>query len=246
MARALQARALPVRAITARLVGVPAAVDPLAALSDEFAGDALDEAWTEYAGGGAYDVSEVMGGAYTFASDDGGTTIPGALWFGGFQGLLTYKEVTGDFVCVCRVHVTNAAQDDRPPVAGFRQAGLGAHDPDRATVLNYVDVSIGSSDEAFHTAEWKTTVDGNMGSGTTFDYIEWNEGSNELVAWLRLTRVGSTFTMDVSSDGVAWTELQEVERADLPETLQVGPIIYSNQNVADVVGSFEFVRFSTP
>jgi hypothetical protein len=220
--------------------------DPLAALSDEFEGDELDEAWTEYAGGGAYDVSTVADGAYTFASTDGGPSIPGALWFGGFQGLLTYKEIEGDFVCTARVHVTNAAQDDRPSVAGFRQAGIAAHDPDRDTVLNYVDVSIGSSDEATHTAEWKTTVDGTMGSGTTFDVIEWDEGSGELVAWLRLTRVGSTFTLDVSADGDAWTELQEVEREDLPATLQVGPIVYSNQNVADVVGAFEFVRFATP
>lgn len=218
----------------------PVETDPLAALSDEFPGSSLDESWTEYEGDGTYAVNTVSGGQYSMEPDAGGTA--GSFWFNGEQGLLTYKEVAGDFQCECRVHVTNSAGDDAPPVTQFRIAGIAAHDPDRDSVRNYVHIGLGSTAEADNRVEHKTTVD----DVSTFGSASFTNGTNELDGYLRLTRVSDTFTCYYSSDGESWTELESWERADLPSTLQVGMVVYSNQTVHDIAASFDYVRFSTP
>lgn len=214
--------------------------DPLSLLSDEFSGSSLSPLWTEFEGDGTYATSSVSGGQYSIEPDEGGSA--GSFWFNGEQGLLTYKEITGDFDVRTRVHVTNSAGTSAPPVSGFRIAGLAAHDPDRNTVRNYVHIGLGSTDEVDNRVEHKTTVD----DVSTYGSASFTNGTNELDGYLRLTRVGTTYTAYYSTDGQSWTQLQQWNRADLPSTLQVGLVIYANLTVHDIAASFDYVRFSTP
>lgn len=200
---------------------------------DSFDGVALDASWEWYREEVAdYSVSD---------SEFHQSHVPivlnpaGPLWFSGFEGMLVYKLIDGDFDVVAWLRLSNDADNALPTISGYKVAGLQAHDPTRPD-FNYVHVGLGvlSPDHADLRAEWKTTVDSQSDSGALatgeFDSISWPSGEGQI----RLTRVGDVFTMYVRPlAGGAWTQLQQVTRADLPEELQVGLTFYSNANNVD-------------
>jgi hypothetical protein len=64
-------------------------------------------------------------------------------------------------------------------------------------------------------------------------------------AELRLCRTGSTFTIYYRNPGDSdWpTFVEPIERADLPETLEVGMIAYTGANPPDYVSIFDRIAF---
>lgn len=221
-------------------------MDPLAALSDGFPGDTLDPKWTLYEGDGEATLT-VADGELGFQIDAGSTG--GSFWYQDEQGCLLYQEVDGDFEAIATLRIRNAADSGLPPVTQFRLAGIAAHDPDRATVLNYVHVALGAAGEADLRAEHKSTVDSvsepGGGSSPGYSSISWPSGEGQI----RLLREGQTFTCSVRADVLdAWTDIEVVDRtaAPMPDVLQVGPIVYAADSTHNIRGYFDSITFTTP
>lgn len=223
-----------------------AAVDPMSSLSDTFGGDELDGKWTLYEGDGEATIV-VASGELGFQIDAG--SVGGSFWYEAEQGCLLYQAVTGDFECVATLRIRNAADSGLPPVTQFRLAGIAAHDPDRDPVLNYVHVALGAAAEADLRAEHKSTVNSvsepGGGSSPGYSSISWPSGAGQI----RLLREGQTFTCSVRADAEdEWTDIEIVDRtaAPMPETLHVGPIVYSADSTHDIRGFYDSITFVTP
>lgn len=196
--------------------------DDLAPLSDDFLGAAISSAWVNYEGDGTSSIA-VSGGELNLTCNQGGAAD--SFWFNGEQGILLHKVVTGNFDVVADVRVRNLADSGLPTVGdgNFRIAGLAAHDPNRATNLNYVHVGLGCTASAAITCEWKTTVN----NVSTFGSVAAPSGTGQL----RLVRQGQVFTAyyrALTTD--PWTTVQVMDRTanPLPSALQVGLMVYAS------------------
>jgi hypothetical protein len=226
------------------LLGPEAPAEQADPRSDNFDGTELDEKWQLYEGSG--ELTSIVGGGVLRLEIDAGAS-GGSFWYSNFEGVLLYQEVTGDFDVVATLEVFDAAGTGPAPTANFELAGIAAHDPDRAGGLNYVHCALGAADEADLRAEWKTTVESNSDSGNIetglFGSISWPSGAGQL----RLRRIGQVFTAFVrATSGDSWTEIQEIDRtsAPMPEVLQVGPMLYSNQASHDISVEYDSIVFT--
>lgn len=208
---------LPV-AVVAVGVASPGADDEAPLVDLSFDGDSVPAALTLYQGDGTVTTS-VSGGLMNTTVNAGGTDD--AFWFNAEQGCLYSVAVTGDFDAVLTGYVRNLADDGLPTVGdgNFRIAGLAAHDPDRATDLNYVHIGWGCTASAAITCETKNTVD----SVSDYDEAPAATGAGQL----RIRRDGQVFRLySRASPGAAWTLQNTYDRtADpMPDTLDVGPM----------------------
>lgn len=197
---------------------------------DSFTGTALSDEWLRYEGDGTLDTS-VSNSFLDLTCNQGGAAD--SFWFNGELGVLLYKLVTGDFDWVMRGSVTNLARSGLPTVGDgvYRLAGIAAHDPDRATSLNYVHVAWGCTASPGITCEWKDTVN----SVSSFDAVSAPTGSGEL----RMQREGQTFRLYFREDpGDEWTLVQEIDRDSggqpMPDTLQLGFMAYASAANHDI------------
>jgi hypothetical protein len=219
--------------------------DPLAPLSDAFAGAELDGKWTLYEGDGDATLA-VADGELDFQIDAGSTG--GSFWYQDEQGCLLHQDVEGDFECIATLRIRNSADSGLPPVTQFRLAGIAAHDPVR-TALNYVHVALGAANEADLRAEHKSTVDSvsepGGGSSPGYSSISWPTGEGQI----RLLREGQVFTCSVRAvPEDPWTDIEVVDRtaAPMPDVLQVGPIVYAADSTHNIRGFFDSITFTTP
>jgi len=208
--------------VDGRVPSLATAWDPIVNLRDEFGGDTLASKWTLYEGDGTATIA-VSGSELNLTCNAGGAAD--SFWFDGEQGILLYQLVTGNFDAQARIRVRNSADSGLPTVGdgNFRIAGLAAHDPDRATNLDYVHVGLGCTASAGITCEWKTTV----ASVSTYGAVAAATGVGEI----RILRVGQLFTMYYRASAAdAWTEVQAIDRtaAALPTTLQLGFMVYAS------------------
>jgi hypothetical protein len=199
----------------------------LAGMSDSFDGAALDAEWQIF-NPGAVTVN-VSGGSLRL------TLTKMALWFQASQGVLVYKNVTGDFKVTSRVHAHRTSNPAEPPAQSVELGGLMARNA-AAPPENYVFIVVGH-DENDISVETKSTLN----SDSKYMGPTWPSAEAEL----RLCRVGATFAyFKRAIGGAAWTEATPpIERADLPATLQVGPNIYS-LNQPDLTVDFDEVTFA--
>lgn len=161
-------------------------------------------------------------------------------WYGEDEGVLVFKDVTGDFVVEVDVIARNEQMPQSAPVDSYHSAGLLVRDPASATgTQNWLMYNVGYQ-EAFVGTEGKTTVD-------STSVLTLTPGQNQ--GRLRICRVGSDYMMYHRYPGeTAWTEDHAFPRADLPATLQVGLIMNAwppdMQGVArNVRGEFAEVTF---
>jgi len=230
--------------VTGTVVDIPEVSDPLAALNDDFDGAEIDAAWDLYKPASV--VLSQSGGNLTAAIVAGGIGdgTNGSHWWTVRDGWLLTKPVTGDFRCILDLTVTNEAGNAVPPYAvnQWRFGGLAAHDPDRATVFNYVHCGIGTGSEFADTllAEWKNCTDSvSPYGGVTIDY---NSGQ------LMMEREGQEFRLYVrEASADPWTEIDTIDRsaAPLPATLDVGMMCYDADADDDVRAQFHRIRFET-
>lgn len=221
--------------------------DPLAVNDDEFSGTDLDPAWLRYEPGLAAMQDAVSGGELNYTCNFGGVGF--SFWYMANEGILLYKEITGDFDVVAGVRVRNSADDGLPTVgdANYRVAGIAAHDPDRSTELNYVHVGLGCMNTADIEVEHKNTT----ASFSDFTATP-TSGSNTGVGELRIRRVGQVFTLFYRhTSGDSWTQVGEYDRTatPMPSLLQVGFMAYSNDNIldnADIRLFVDYIHFTTP
>lgn len=203
-----------------------AAPDPDPAHDDDFAGAALADFWRQLRPE-VMDV-EVADGALTV------TLNQRALWYNESQGPAIYQTVRGDFRISAAVR-TRRRDQVSPPDRPVELAGLMARDGESAQE-NYVFLVVGFDVDDL-SVETKSTVD------DVSDFIgpPWPSADAEL----RICRLGADFHLyQRPLGGADWALARTYARPDLPETLQVGLVVYTSVAPADVSGRFEAVDFA--
>ena len=145
------------------------------------------------------------------------TLVPGpghSGWYGSGTGAMLSKLITGNFIAEVYLITRNKNNLSEPPTEDYNSAGIIARNPN-TSLQNYVVTNLGmQSHENGVGSEGKTTVDSNS---TLYLLPGANSGR------LRMCRVGSTFRILRFLDGESgWTQTNDFNRNDLPETLQVG------------------------
>jgi regulation of enolase protein 1 (concanavalin A-like superfamily) len=142
------------------------------------------------------------------------------------DGPFLYKNVTGDFVATVQV----VAEDNWWHNLGGIMARADNPDGTGATE-NYVSVSMFPLYSIGNRGQ--SCVNGVTSGTPTAGYP-----SNP---YLKLTRIGSKFSMEVSPDGIVYEVLGSFNRPDLPAELQVG--IMAGNFTRDWMGTMDFDNF---
>ena len=195
--------------------------------SDDFEGGALDPSWTVLE---ATRVTvAVNGGALRL------TPAPNALWYNASRGGLVYKSVTGDFIATATVHARKTSNASMPPSLPVELGGVMARAPGTGAE-NYVFIVVGYGTQNTVAVEHKSTTN------SASMYAEVPFGAD---AELRICRKGAVFTLYRRAPGAGtWMQANQVTRADLPATLQVGPNAYNMQATPDLTVSFDQFTFA--
>lgn len=228
--------------------GSPSApVDPLAALDDDFLGGSTDittRGWSIYKPAAlANTVVDTTAGTFTVAIVAGSTGATGSFWFNNADGVLVYKDVDGDCEMTAELTLQNATGAGVPPSSSYRLVGVAAHDPASVSLnRNYEHVALGTVNAVPQSDEWKDThasvsLFGGNSIGT------WH-------AWVRLIRVGQVFTMQSSTDGVAFNTIRTRDRSvngpAMPDVMRWGIMCYAVLASHDIRGICHGVTFRTP
>ncbi|WAS95070.1 hypothetical protein [Nannocystis punicea] len=239
--------------------------DELAALDDEFADPASLAGWQSF--------SRAEGWPEQARQIDVGATEPGHLtfvpytsfWLYDYHAPFLFREVTGDFMVTTRVRVTGAATE--VPRQKYSLAGLMARAPHpegasawRKGQEQWIFITAGTGDGDVPQIETKNTV-------RSVSRLQLSPGKTGWVE-LRLVRRGATFLLLRRFEGEAWVLARREEKPDMPATLQVGPIAYTDWNSSrsyfvfnrvraynsrvstdgkpDLVARFDWIRFRRP
>lgn len=222
-------------------VGGGTVADPLAALSDDFSNSATLANWT-LTNGASATAEGVVDGALVVELN--GSTN----WFNNVTSWARTKQITGNFSLVVDVESENLLGTAEPP-NNFRLGGVIAFDPALAlTATDWVHGAFGAVDVAApnnRRCESKTTNNG--ASVFTSAQFTGRSGFAGVRGFLRLTRVGSLFSVDfraLASD--PWTPRDSFTRADMASTLAVGMMAYNQPVTPDLRCRFHSAVFSTP
>jgi hypothetical protein len=168
-------------------------------------------------------------------------------WWQDYRGELTFQRVSGDFIATVRVRPRNTAGTGAPGSthggAVETEYSLGgimarAARPDveanNASWVRggerYVFLSMGSADQpGVYQFEDKTTRAALPGEPTSWS-VRLITNANTATANLRLARIGQhviALVQPVEPPG-AWQVLRRFNRADFPETLQLGLVAYTD------------------
>ena len=157
------------------------------------------------------------------------------LWFMNERGVLVYKPMSGNFSITAEVQAAKNSDPSQPPGGNgtVQLGGLMARDG-TGGLENYVFIVLGDDGNGI-SIETKNTVD----SFSKYNGPSWDTSAAEL----RLCRFGSTFNLYKRHVGgnEAWTLADSFDRPDLPETLQVGANIYTD-NTPDLRVRFDHLN----
>lgn len=188
-----------------------------------------------------YDINQTQTGRMVMAPHS-------VVWYQNWRGPMAFKEVTGDFVFTTQVHITDrddvggSDADDIPNEAAFSLGGAMIRTPrnisdptadwqpgsmqDDGTNNgeNYVFLSMGHGTDGQFTFEVKTTRNSNSQLELT--------PMNSNTASVQLARIGNSIIALLQVPGQDWIVHRRYSRPDMPETLQVGLVSYSDWNKA--------------
>lgn len=223
----------------------------LSHLSDDFEDPSTVSQWQR--------IHEVEGwNADPLETYDIGLTNPGRLtmiphttsWFEDYRGPLVFKEVGGDFDVTTLAHVTDrddvgdSDPDDEPDDSQFSLGGVMLRAP-RAITNPALDWMPGSGDPAGPVSGENfvfLSIGSSYGNGMQLEVKNTRNSHSDLdlipfdtqVAELRLSRRGNIITANFRLPGGEWQLAGEFDRPDLPDTLQVGLVSYTDYGkVAD-------------
>ncbi|HMD80431.1 MAG TPA: hypothetical protein VKE92_03925 [Anaerolineales bacterium] len=161
-----------------------------------------------------------------------------ALWFMSERGVLVYKPVSGNFKITAEVLVSKNSDPSQPPGGDgtVQLGGLMTRDGTGGPE-NYVFIVVGDDGNGL-SIETKNTVD----SFSTYNGPSWDASEAEL----RLCRFDSVFNLYRRHIGAseAWTLAGSYDRPDLPDELQVGVNIYTD-NAPDLRVQFDHLRIES-
>jgi hypothetical protein len=221
--------------------------DPLAALSDSFAGDTLSDSWTTY--------SPVSGSEFTVTGGDLRMT-PGdaASGFAGHPnptpGPFSYKSVGSDFDVRVTVRFRNGADDGDPPSDAFRTAGIYIA-ASQSGATNWIHLGVGTATSGASPRHTWTVAD-SSGANVQTQAIVGSFHSD-----YRVVRSGQSFVLSYRAhdSGVAldsdsgWTVGNTYDRSadPMPSTLLLGPMLRTaGVTYSDCVMRTAAVLFKTP
>lgn len=232
--------------IDAGIVPDASATAPLTSLSDEFSGAGVGSSWLLYRGERlslgivSGELNVVLDRGHNGANDS-------SLWFNDNEGSAVYKRIAGDFIATAAIRVRRAdPNSDQAPLPSVRLGGIIARD-ETSAAQNYLFVVSGYDvdDLSVETKDTRNSQSQFVGPTT---------GNSD--AELRLCRVGTSFRLYHRPIGDTTWQLAAVppapgspaaiDRPDLPQTLQVGLILYTNQSTPDVQMFVDYVRFRRP
>ena len=231
------------------------AATPIAGLSDEFNDAASINQWSEVNHVEGWGPRGAQLNQWTVNAGGEGRMVMqphSVVWYEDWRGPLVFKEVTGDFVVTTKMRVTDrdniggSDADDVPGDSQFSLGGLmirtpraitngaadwvpGSHSNDGNVGENYVFMSMGyATGTNRYSFEVKTT----RNSTSNLELTPLGLTPNEVE--LRIARIGSTVIVLHRLDGEAnWTVHRRYSRPDMPQTLQVGMVTYSDWEKAN-------------
>lgn len=218
-------------------------------LSDEFDDAASQASWqrvNEVENWNAdqlhtYDIDQTQAGRMVMAPHT-------VVWYENWRGPMAFKEVTGDFVITTQVHITDrddvggSDDDDIPNDAQYSLGGVMIRTP-RAINDPAVDWQPGSmADDGTNNGENYVFL--SLGHGTngqfTFEVKTTRNSNSQLeltptagnTATLQLARIGNSVIAMLREPGQDWVVHRRYTRADMPETMQVGIVSYTDWSKA--------------
>jgi len=254
---------LTITLAVAFLAAGAAASDDLALLNDEFNDASTLSQWKQ--------VYVVEGwNANQLELQDINTTRAGRMlmmpftstWYNDYRGVLTFKEITGDFVVTADVESTQR-NGTGAPRSNYSLGGLMVRAPRQITPQtwhpggeNYVFLSLGAaSDPGRFQFEVKTTT--NSQSTLFVTDIGVSRGV------IQIARIGP-YVITLRNISGTWVVHRRFYRPDLPLIVQVGMTTYTdfatcqtfqplfhNSNVLhsgnpDLVAAYDYIRFQRP
>jgi len=150
-------------------------------VSDEFSAAPLDPKWTWTNPPAAYDVSTTRAGHLHIVTATG-VDVSGPA----FSGHALANDVVGDFTATMKF--------DANPTANGQKSGL-------MVLLSPRDWYAVSKVNVAGVQNWRVQ---STADAATTNRVDVNSG-NPIPGWLRIQRVGTTFTASTSADGLAWT-----------------------------------------
>lgn len=160
------------------------------------------------------------------------------LWFMTQRGVLVYKPVSGNFKITAEVHAAKNSNPSQTPGGDgtVQLGGLMARNGNGGQE-NYVFIVIGDDGNGL-SIETKNTVD----SFSQYEGPSWDAGEAEL----RLCKFNFIFNLYKRhiAANEAWMLAASLDRSDLPDTLQVGANIYTD-NTPDLSVRFDHLRIES-
>ncbi len=157
-------------------------------------------------------------------------------WFQDYRGTILFKEVTGDFIISTEVTATNRAGTGIPS-SDYSLAGVMIRAPRSITNgamdwtsggENYVFLATGQANDQFSNPssvgphfEVKTTTNSNSNLAV-------NPIPTSSNVQIRLARIGNFVICLYQLPGGNWTVHRRFNRADFPQTMQIGFVTYTD------------------
>lgn len=199
-------------------------------------------------------------------------------WYEDYRGPLFFKEVSGDFVVTSSVEATGR-NGIGAPNRQYSLAGIMIRSPRNVTPQTwtpggekYTFLSIGSASNP-GTFQFEVKTTSNEDEYPQYSYLEISNtdcGCGE--ALIQSARIGTVMIQMSKTPTGPWRVINRYRRPDLPETVQVGFVAYTDWEtvqgypvdvhnvttithqynqpdapaIPDLIGSFDYARFVTP
>ena len=165
-----------------------------------------------------------------------------SVWWKNKNAASLYHHINGDFDVQVKVLTRKASHQASYPTQDYQFGGIIIRDPSANAILgreNHVFNVVGYRGGGLQ-IETKNTANGySQVSG-----YDWSSGDAEL----RIDRTGSQFDMYARlPNSNEWVQVNSFERNDLPDTLEIGLIVYAysnGKNRYDLTVTFEHINIS--
>lgn len=157
-------------------------------------------------------------------------------WYADVTGPYVYQMTWGDFTATTSVRSLDRNDLSDPPDHEYNSTGLILRNPDASGGQNYIMTNLGMQSVANGIgSESKTTF-----NSMSILYLDPDEHEGEV----RIMRTGTVIRTYKRTAGDAdFVLLDEFDRSDIPDTVQIGMVLNGYSADPDIRGEFEYIRF---
>ncbi len=158
-------------------------------------------------------------------------------WYADVTGPYVYQMTWGDFTATTSVRSLDRDNTLVPPQREYNSTGLILRNPNVASGQNYIMTNLGYQSNANQLgSESKTTINS---TSTLFLDPDLHEGV------VRIQRIGTLIRTYKRTAGDAdFVLLDEFNRPDIPDTVQIGMVQNGYTDNPDIRGEFEYIDFT--